>query len=393
MTILGDLLTDARSGFACGQEDPAGVFQFRMNNVTMDGRLDLSARRRVPSNAHKSIERFALVAGDVLFNATNSPDNVGKSVLVPELDEAAVFSNHFLRLRTHPARLDPGYLARWLQWNFSNGLFRSMCKQWVNQATVGRDRLLAVPIEPPRLEEQRRIAAILDQAVALRAKRRQALGYLGDLPQSVFFDMFGDNAPAPSRRLGELAHMTSGLTKGRKLNGQATQLVPYLAVANVQLGRLDLKVVKQIEATAAEVDRLALRRGDLLLTEGGDPDKLGRGTLWKGELPLALHQNHIFRVRLRHDSWVLPEYLSAFVASREARSYFLRSAKQTTGIASINMTQLKGLGVPVPSMSSQQRFVEALRACEVLTKGVAAQERADSELLQSLQHRAFVGGL
>jgi len=304
--------------------------------------------------------------------------------------EPGLVNQHIFKVVPDGSRITPSYLRHMLAGALAN------MERHLHGATmkhVNRGEFLSTRIPLPPVEEQRRIAAILDQADALRAKRRQALDHLDTLTQSIFLDSFGGRPPAESRRLGELAHVTSGLTKGRKLNGQVTRIVPYLAVANVQAGRLDLRTVKEIEATAAEIDRIALKRGDLLLTEGGDPDKLGRGTLWREELPLALHQNHIFRVRLRDDSWVLPEYLSAFVASREARSYFLRSAKQTTGIASINTSQLRGLGVPIPSMASQQRFVEALRASEALTKTVAVQARTDAELFGSLQARAFAGSL
>jgi type I restriction enzyme S subunit len=159
-------------------------------------------------------------------------------------------------------------------------------------------------------------------------------------------------------RLADIATVTSGITKGRRTS-EPTEPIPYLAVSNVQAGHLRLDVVKEIDATSAEIDRYALEDGDLVLTEGGDPDKLGRGTIWRSELPRCLHQNHIFRVRTlsRH---VLPEYLAAFTSSAQARSYFLRSAKQTTGIASINMTQLKALPVALPSLGEQRRIVAIL---------------------------------
>ena len=117
--------------------------------------------------------------------------------------------------------------------------------------------------------------------------------------------MFGDPArqpeglafrSAPWRDRGSV----SGITKGRKLNGQPVRTIPYLAVLNVQDRRLNLDVVKEIEATDAEIDRYRLQRDDLLLTEGGDPDKLGRGTLWNDESPECIHQNHVCsKVRLQ----------------------------------------------------------------------------------------------
>ncbi len=142
---LGELLQDARSGFASGQEDATGVIQVRMNNLTREGSWDLIKRRHVPATPTQ-LDRFALESGDVLFNLTNSPDLVGKTALLRHLDEPMVFSNHFIRLRTDRKYLDSAFLARWLQMQFGRGTFRRMCQQWVNQAAVGRDALLALHI-------------------------------------------------------------------------------------------------------------------------------------------------------------------------------------------------------------------------------------------------------
>src|SRR5260370_20248201 len=131
--------------------------------------------------------------------------------------------------------------------------------------------------------------------------------------------------------------MRSGNTKGRNINVSPVRTVPYLAVVNVQDRALDLRQLKTIAATEAEIQRYRLQKDDLLLTEGGDPDKLGRGTLWSGEIDECIHQNHIFRVRLT-DSRFLPVFVNWVVGSERGKRYFLRSAKQTTGIASINLT-------------------------------------------------------
>ena len=136
------------------------------------------------------------------------------------------------------------------------------------------------------------------------------------------------------------ATISSGITKGSLLREARVTPVPYLAVSNVQDQRIILENVKSIEATSDEIARYALEKGDILLTEGGDPDKLGRGAIWEGQIDPCIHQNHVFKVRL--NSTVLRrEFLSALLSSARGKRYFLRGAKQTTGIASINMSQLK----------------------------------------------------
>jgi type I restriction enzyme S subunit len=252
-------------------------------------------------------------------------------------------------------------------------------------------------LQVPPIDVQRRIAANLDQADALRAKRREALAQLDSLTQSIFIEMFGDPVAnskgwPDTTTLGEVANIASGVTKGRNLTGKVTRTIPYLAVANVQDKSLSLSAVKEIEATEDEIERYLLKWNDLILTEGGDPDKLGRGTLWKNELPECIHQNHIFRVRVTSEA-VTPLFLNWLVGSQRGKKFFLRSAKQTTGIASINMTQLRSFPLLLPPVELQRDF-------EKIAEGVAKQHifqtaslSAIEALFASLQHRAFRGEL
>ena len=159
--------------------------------------------------------------------------------------------------------------------------------------------------------------------------------------------------------LEELCDLCSGITKGRKIDSTVTVEVPYMAVANVQDGSLKLDNVKKIEATPEEIHRYRLLPGDLLLTEGGDPDKLGRGAIWNDEITSCIHQNHIFRAR-KASEYVDMEYLAHLVSSPYGKRYFLRQSKQTTGIASINMRQLKRFPVPLPPLEEQRRIAVIL---------------------------------
>jgi len=247
-----------------------------------------------------------------------------------------------------------------------------------------------------RLSAQRRIAAILDKADALRAKRREAIAKLDQLLQSVFLEMFGDPVTNPrgwpeTMCLGDAADICSGITKGRRTSDKVRE-VPYLAVANVQDRHLKLETVKTIEATEAEIDRYRLAVNDLLLTEGGDPDKLGRGALWNGSMTDCIHQNHVFRVRVTSSS-INPVYLNWLVGSTRGKRYFLGVAKQTTGIASINMTQLKKFPLLTPPIEAQRQFAKAASKIEKHQQRLNYAAEASELLAQSLQQQAFAGKL
>lgn len=308
--------------------------------------------------------------------------------------EPALISPMYTVFRADDARVDTAYLLRFLKSPRALAHYPQLGNGAVHRRkAISLQALSGLPVPLPSLREQQQIAMILDTADILRTKRRRCLDLLDDLARSLFDAEFADSAGATVRPLGQLAEVVSGLTKGRKLGDQATHTVPYLAVANVQSGHLRLDAVKEIEATETEIERYRLRVGDLVMTEGGDPDKLGRGTLWQDELPLCLHQNHIFRVRVQSDSGVEPQYLAAFIAAPAARSYFLRSAKQTTGIASINMTQLRGLPVVVPSLQSQRRFIGHLERAAALRVSLQHGAHQAAALFASLQSRAFSGDL
>jgi type I restriction enzyme, S subunit len=130
-------------------------------------------------------------------------------------------------------------------------------------------------------------------------------------------------------------------------------------VANVKDGFLDLSNIKKTLASEEEVDACRLQVGDVLLTEGGDPDKLGRGTYWQGQIGECLHQNHIFRIRFDQNQFD-PAFLALQFRSPYGKSYFLRHAKQTTGIATINQQVLSNFPLLVPPFAEQQTLATSL---------------------------------
>ncbi|HBP24375.1 MAG TPA: hypothetical protein DD632_02745 [Oribacterium sp.] len=225
---------------------------------------------------------------------------------------------------------------------------------------IGRKVLEETLIPNVPLEKQKKYSDILKKVYAIIQMHQHQLQQLDFLVQSRFIELFGDmylNSKGwPEAKLESMADIVSGITKGRKTRNEDLIEVPYMAVSNVKDGYIDWTTVKKIEATQQEIEQYRLLPDDVLMTEGGDPDKVGRGAIIKEPLENCIHQNHIFRVRL-DESVMFPEFFEEYLQHQRSKCYFLRCAKQTTGIASINMTQLRALPVLIPPLAEQAEFV------------------------------------
>ncbi|MCD2450282.1 restriction endonuclease subunit S [Methylicorpusculum oleiharenae] len=157
----------------------------------------------------------------------------------------------------------------------------------------------------------------------------------------------------------EVAVVIGGVTKGRDLRGKDVVTCPYLSVANVQRGFFKLDQLKTIQITKAELTKYQVLEGDLLITEGGDWDKVGRTAIWKGGIDNCLHQNHVFKARVPSER-LLNEWVELIFNSGIGRNYFAGASKQTTNLASINMTQLRSFPLPIPPLAEQRNILKNL---------------------------------
>jgi type I restriction enzyme S subunit len=188
-------------------------------------------------------------------------------------------------------------------------------------------------------------------------------GWLGDL-----------RAGWTATPLKRIASVQTGLTLGKAVEPEDAIELPYLRVANVQAGGLDLSEVKTVALDRADALRHQLRPGDVLMTEGGDIDKLGRGCLWNGEIAPCLHQNHVFAVRCSAD--LSNRFLVYILESPPARDYFYMTAKQTTNLASTNSTTLGNFTLALPPLPVQWKIVDHLDAkCIEVDALIAKQEQ------------------
>ena len=194
--------------------------------------------------------------------------------------------------------------------------------------------------------------------------------------------------PAWTRvRFEDVALVAGGVTLGRKLGDRKTVTLPYLRVANVKRGEIDLTVIKEVSIAEDEIERYALREKDLLMTEGGDWDKVGRAAIWRAEIPVCLHQNHVFRSRMR-SSELTPFWFERYFNSPVGRGYFESASKQTTNLASINMRQVRSCPIPIPPLAEQRRIVakveQLMALVDALETQLAASRATAANLLTAL---------
>jgi len=277
---------------------------------------------------------------------------------------------------------------RYIYYLFTNTGFQKEMRKYAKgileiRLRISSNDMLKRIVPSPPFKEQQRIADYLNKMCAeidavlekTRAsieeykKLKQAVitqavtkGIRGDRPmKDSGIEWIGD-IPAEWRKtqLRHCAAIKSGITLGKKYE-KTDSLVerPYLRVANVQDGYVDLSVLTTIEVTQDEDLKYRLRAGDVLMTEGGDRDKLGRGCVWHGEIEPCLHQNHIFAVQTSKDT-LLPEFLEYLTVSDVGRSYFDVTAIKTTNLACTSSSKVLAFTIPLPSVEEQAEIVEAL---------------------------------
>lgn len=393
---IGNLLVEKISGEWGSDPTPENsVKVLRTTNFTNYGQVSWE---KVVERAidPKKVARKHLKWGDIIIEKSGgSPSQpVGRVIFFDLESEEKILTNNFTALlRPDPNKVCPKYLFYRLLLAHRFGLTLRYQNKTTGIINLSLDDYLKEKIELPSRADQQKVAVLFSSLQTLLAQRKESLELLDRFVKSTFKEMFGGYQGKNIFKLHFLAEINSGLTKGKNYAEKETEFVPYMRVANVQDGHIDLTEIKEIEATKSEIERFTLKTDDLLLTEGGDPDKLGRGALWKGQIPNCIFQNHIFRVRVFDSKQLNPTFLSYQTSSNYGKAYFLKMAKQTTGIASINSTQLKNFPVFIPPSDLQLQFAQIVEKVGAIKTQYIGSLRELENLYGSLCQKAFKGEL
>lgn len=346
----------------------------------------------------ESFETYQIVRkGDIVLRLTDL-QNDKRSLRSALVNEQGIITSAYLALR--PTSTSSAYLAYLLRAYDLSKVFYSMgggLRQSMKFADLRR-----MSIALPPLDEQTAITAFLDREtakidaliaeqeklIALLAEKRQATishavtrGLNPDAPMKDSGVRWLGEMPAHWRvtRLKFIAVVQTGIAKGKDTSGKETIAVPYLRVANVQDGYLALEDIATIDIEVEQLERYRLAHGDVLMNEGGDYDKLGRGAIWRGEIPNCIHQNHVFAVR---PHGVSSEWLNHVTSSQYAQFYFMGRSKQSTNLASISSANIMELPVVLPPEAEQEAIQKSIEFEITKLDGLTAQSEQAIRLLK-----------
>lgn len=304
--------------------------------------------------SEKELEKFSLSSGDIVFARTGA--TTGKSCLIRDCPTDSVFASYLIRVRLNE-KADAKYISHF----FQSPMYWAQIRSTVvgaAQPGINATKLKKMQIPLPPIDEQKRIATILDKisetndAISVIHNSKQ------ELIRSTFLDMFGDMITNPMNwpimKLGEVCDPQLGkaISKEAKLCLDPSK---YLRNANVQWRKIVLHDLKEMDFKDSEKEKLSLSDGDVLATEGGD---VGRCAIWKHGNQEIYFQNSLHRIRVNLDI-LTPEYLVEYFAIMSERGGLIRETTQVT-IAHLTGQKLKKLPVPIPPLALQHKFTQIL---------------------------------
>jgi type I restriction enzyme S subunit len=396
---LGAVIAEAQSGFACGERDPHGVIQLRMNNVTTTGLMVWNDFLRVPVDA-ETVKRFRLVEGDVLFNNTNSTELVGKTALFKPNGEDVVYSNHFTRLRCKSDVLHPPFLWAWLNLQWQRRVFENLCNRWIGQSAVKWEKLAALSIPLPPLPEQKRIAAILTEQIAAVEKARKAaeaeLEAARALPAAYLRAVFNSDEAKkwPRKPLGEIC-FGGGQYGTSVMSNAELKGVPILRMGNLFEGCLRWDNLAYIELPNDEEAKYVLSKGDILFNRTNSAELVGKTAVFDGSRR-AVFASYLIRFKLL-PSVADPTFLSAYINSEIGRKFIQENMARAIGQVNISASTMCRMPIPLPPLDTQRQIGDSIekwsRSANTLSGIGSDQLTAINSVPAALLRKAFKGEL
>lgn len=277
----------------------------------------------------------------------------------------------------------------------SQSLYREFSKRAAGAVVKNLNTSLVrgVEIPLPPLAEQKRIAAILDAADALRAKRRESLAQLDTLLQSTFLDMFGDPVSNPKGwKMGVVGDLLSSASYGTsKKADEHRGAYPVLRMNNITYtGAWDLTSLKYIDLEDKELPKHLVHKGQILFNRTNSKELVGKTAVYRSDKPVAFAG---YLVRGVVNEQADPEYVGAFMNTPQMKLFLQNKCKSIVGMANINAKEFQAIPIPKPPVDLQRRFAAIVESVEQQKTRLRQHLTELDTLFASLQQRAFNGEL
>jgi type I restriction enzyme S subunit len=354
-----------------------------------------------PKEVEEKYQHFLISAGDILCSTSGS---IGKTAIVYESDLPLMLNTSVIRFRTYDANF---LINRFIYYFLKSEAFLSQANQNATgtaQKNIGPSHLQEFYFPLPPLNEQIRIADKLDSVLAkvdaAQARLEKTPILLKRFRQSVLAAATSgeltDTEPEGKDSIGNTCEVIGGLTKNKQRESISQQL-PYLRVANVYENELRLQDILKIGVFDKELERVVLRKDDLLIVEGnGSIDQVGRVALWDDSISPCVHQNHLIKVRVNSEI-LLPKYLLYYLMSPKGKEEIVGKATSGAGLYTLSISKISSIKVAIFTVEQQKEIVRRVESLFTLADTVEKQyletkKRLD-RLTQSLLAKAFRGEL
>lgn len=354
----------------------------------VDGKIVCDRIARIGPKHVNELTRHMLRVGDVVYSRRG---DVTRFAVVTKAEEGWLCGTGSIRIRLNCPEIEVGYVRRYLQQEPVGKWLKHHAKG-VTMPNLNTKIIRALPFVYPPLPEQRRIAEVLDEAEALRAKRRAALAQLDSLTQSLFLDLFGDPATNPKGfEIGRIRDLLESTSYGTSEKSGPHGKYAVLRMNNItRSGEMDFTDLKFMDLEEGLHKRYLVRAGDVLFNRTNSAELVGKTGIIRGTKPMA-YAGYLIRLRVNANNDA--EFLWGFLNSKYSKLMLRGMCKSIIGMANINATEIQAMKVPLPPLDLQREFASRVAAVEKLKTAQRAALAELDALFASLQHRAFRGEL
>ncbi len=371
---------------------PGSVACMRTKNV--QARIDLTDVWAVSEEFVKRADQI-LQCGDILVSSANSWNLVGKCSWIPELPYRSTFGGFVSVLRANQTLINSKYLYYWFSSKRTQTLLRSFGQKTTSISNLNLHRCLELELPLPPMEEQLRIAKILDHADSIQSKRSEALLKINSLVQSSFLEMFGDPATNPKRwDMGTIRDLVAEVKYGTAEKAHPSEgKFPVLRMNNITYEgnwKLDKEELKYVDLEPSDQEKYLVKDGDILFNRTNSKELVGKAAVYRDKRTMAYAG---YLVRARANDKGHPDFISAFLNSKYGKATLMGMCKSIVGMANINAQELLGIPIYLPPHNIQEKFGLKMKAINAFKMKLNQGETCADELFQSVQQRAFNGEL